>query len=91
MSAQVTAGHIRGAFQRYVELGAAATSMLGESYETVLNYIRTTTTKTGLRVQSTLIDKDYETGVKITDKQMASLAIEYCPTLPAWNYTIRPS
>jgi hypothetical protein len=61
-----------------------------ESYETVLNYICTTTTKTGLRVQSTLIDKEYETGVKITDKQMASLAIKYCPTLPAWNYTIRP-
>lgn len=61
-----------------------------ESYKTILNYIRTTTTKTGLRVQSTLIEKEYETGIRITDKQMASLAITHHPTLPALNYTIRP-
>jgi len=61
-----------------------------ESYETILNFIRTTTTKTGLRVQSTLVNKEYETGIKITVKQMASLSIEYSPSLPRWNYTIRP-
>lgn len=61
-----------------------------ESYETVLNFIRTTTTKTGLRVQSTLVDKHYETGITFTDKQMAALSIEYSPDLPKWNYTITP-
>jgi len=61
-----------------------------ESYETILNFIRTTTTKTGLRVQSTLVNKEYETGIRITDKQMASLSIEYDGSLPRWNYTIRP-
>ncbi len=61
-----------------------------ESYETILNFIRTTTTKTGLSVQSTLVDKNYETGITFTDKQMAILSIEYCPELPKWNYTIRP-
>jgi hypothetical protein len=61
-----------------------------ESYETILNFIRTTTTKTGLRVQSTLVKREYETGIKITVKQMASLSIEYSPSLPRWNYTIRP-
>ncbi len=61
-----------------------------ESYETILNFIATTTTKTGLRVQSTLSDKEYETGIKISGNQMASLSIEYSSTLPCWNYTIRP-
>ena len=62
-----------------------------ESYETVLNFIRTTKTETGLRVQSTLVNKNYETGFKVTNKQMASLSIDYAPTLPQWNYTIRPA
>ena len=61
-----------------------------ESLETVLNYIRTTKTSTGLRVHSALIDRMYTTGVKITDNQMASLALRYSPTLPQWTYTIRP-
>jgi hypothetical protein len=61
-----------------------------ESYETILNLIATTTTKTGLSVQSTLTEKEYKTGIKITKKQMASLSIEVSATLPRWNYTIRP-
>jgi len=61
-----------------------------ESYETILNFIGTTTTKTGLRVQSTLSQKEYKTGLKITKKQMTSLSIEVSATLPKWNYTIRP-
>ena len=61
-----------------------------ESYETILNFIGTTTTATGLRVQSTLVNRTYNTGIRITNKQMASLSIEYDPSLPRWNYTIRP-
>lgn len=61
-----------------------------DSYESILNFIRTTTTKTGLRVQSTLVNREYETGVRITKRQMASLSIEHSPLLPRWTYTIRP-
>ncbi len=61
-----------------------------ESYETILNYISTTATKTGLRVQSSLVNNAYETGIKISKKQMNSLAIEFDPALPQWNYTIKP-
>jgi len=61
-----------------------------ETYETILNLIATTATKTGLRVQSTLTEKEYKTGVKITKKQMTALSIEVSDTLPKWNYTIRP-
>ncbi len=61
-----------------------------ESYETILNFIRTTKTATGLRVQSTLVDREYKIGIRFTKKQMASLSVEYAPSLPRWNYTIRP-
>lgn len=61
-----------------------------ESYETVLNYIRTTTTNTGLKVKATLIKKDYPTGIKISDAEMKTLNIHSHRVLPKWNYTIEP-
>jgi hypothetical protein len=59
-------------------------------YETILNYIRTTRTKTGLRVKAYLVQKDYPTGVKITNEEMAELAVAPHKTQPARNYTISP-
>ena len=61
-----------------------------DSYETVLNYIRTTTTATGLRVKSYLVTTDYPTGVKTSDEEMAQLRISPHDTQPARNYTLRP-
>lgn len=61
-----------------------------ESYETILKYIRTTTTKTGLTVKASLIKKNYQTGIKISDATMKSLNIRADKLLPKWNYTIEP-
>lgn len=61
-----------------------------ESYETVLNYIRTTTTRTGLKVKASLVKKDYPTGIKISDAEMKTLNIRPHKVLPKWNYTIEP-
>ena len=41
-----------------------------DSYETILKYLRTTRTATGLRVRAHLVRKTYKTGVKVTDAQM---------------------
>ncbi len=60
------------------------------TYETILNYIRTTTTKTGLRVSAQLVERDYPKGVKISDEDFALIAIEKHKTQPKRNYTIRP-
>ena len=38
-----------------------------DSYETILKYLRTTRTATGLRVRAHLVRKTYKTGVKVTD------------------------
>jgi len=61
------------------------------SFETILNYIRTTKTRTGLRVTATLDPHAYATGVKITKAEMATVHLEPHATLPEWNYTLRPS
>jgi len=62
-----------------------------ESYEVVLKYIRTTKTTTGLRVQATLVRKEYPTGVRIKESEMANINMRRHSVLPQWNYTIRPS
>jgi len=60
------------------------------SYEVILDALRSTTTSTGLRVEATLMDTTYETGLSVTDKEMKLLMIEKHATCPSWNYTIRP-
>lgn len=60
------------------------------SYETILNYIRTTTTNSGLRVDATLVEGDFPIGVKIPDSDMSTLRLRPAAILPAWNYTLLP-
>jgi hypothetical protein len=60
------------------------------SYDTVLNYLRTTRTKTGLKVKAYLVRKDYHKGVRISKAEMKSLAITRHKTQPERNYTLRP-
>jgi len=62
-----------------------------QSYELILKYIRTTTTRTGLTVDATLNRKRYDTGKKISPQQHEELAIQRDEILPQWNYTIQPS
>ena len=61
-----------------------------DSYETILKYLRTTRTATGLRVRAHLVRKTYKTGIKVTDAQMGELRITPNSSLPKWNYTIEP-
>ena len=61
-----------------------------ESLDTVLNYLRSTTTQSGLSVRATQIETEYHKGIRIDDTTMRQLNIERHPTIPAWNYTIRP-
>lgn len=60
------------------------------SYETVLNYIRTTRTQTGLVVRAVLLPKKYEAGVKVSDEEMRELRLAGARVLPRWNYSFRP-
>ena len=61
-----------------------------DSYETIVNYIRTTKTTTGLTVKAYLVKKTYNTGVKVSDQQMEALSLHPHDTQPKRNYTLRP-
>ena len=61
-----------------------------DSYETILKYIRTTRTATGLRVRAKLLPKQYEKGVKVSDDEMELLQIRTRTSHPRWNYTLHP-
>jgi hypothetical protein len=62
-----------------------------ESYETIVNYIRTTENSSGLSVRARLIERNYEKGEKISRQHMEQLALTRHNVLPDWNYTLAPS
>jgi hypothetical protein len=61
------------------------------SYETVLKHLRTTKTKTGLRVSARINRKAFCTGERVADKEMETISIEREDVFPNWNYTIKSS
>lgn len=62
-----------------------------KSYETILKFIRTTTTSTGLIVTARLDRKNYPVGIKPSAARLRQLNLTPATFAPRWNYTIRPS
>ena len=60
------------------------------SHEVIVNLIAATTTREGLRVQCQLDTKSYPTGIRVSDKEMASINIQRDLFHGEWNYTISP-
>ena len=60
------------------------------SREVVVNLISSTTTNKGLRIQASLDEANYETGIKVTDEQLRSISIKPADFHGDWNYTIKP-
>lgn len=60
------------------------------SVQTIVELIANTTTNTGLVVRAALDNTNYETGIKVTDEQLAHLKIKRSHFHGEWNYTIRP-
>jgi hypothetical protein len=58
--------------------------------DTMLAFIRGTTTKGGLRVDADLDKEIYQKGRKVTNRQLRELAVSPHETCPSWNYTITP-
>ena len=56
----------------------------------VVELIGATTTSAGLKVECQLDEGIYEKGVKVSNAEMESLAIEGNTFHPEWNYTIKP-
>ena len=60
------------------------------TFETVLKYIRTTKTKTGLTVKARSVKKIYKTGKSVPNEVFKDIKIRQHEVFPDWNYTISP-
>jgi hypothetical protein len=59
-------------------------------HETVVQLIGSVRTRTGLTVKAALDTREYVTGTKVSDDEMALLSITHSTFHGDWNYTIRP-
>ena len=60
------------------------------SYEVIINLIASTKTAKGLDVECEIDDGIYETGIRITEKQMEEICIVGSSFHGEWNYSISP-
>lgn len=60
------------------------------SHDVVVNLIAKTTTQAGLKVKAALDKNTYETGIKVTDAELAKLKLTPAKFQGDWNYTISP-
>ena len=65
--------------------------MIFTSVELVKNLMANTTTKTGLTVDVSILDKVYATGRKAPTHFKEQMRVIFDEDLPQWNYTIPPS
>jgi len=61
------------------------------SHETIVNLIAATTTRKGLKVRAELDSRPYQKGIKVTDKEFATIRISRDKFHGEWNYSIAPS
>jgi hypothetical protein len=60
------------------------------SHEVIVQTIAATTTRTGLRVRAELDTSAYDTGIKVSDRQMDALPLTRHDWHGDWNCTLRP-
>lgn len=61
-----------------------------ECHETIVQLISNTTTDAGLTVRAALDLTEYETGIKVSDEELARVKLKRATFHGEWNYTIRP-
>ena len=60
------------------------------SREAIVSLIGGTTTRTGLTVSAALDTQRYETGIKVSDEELAIVQLMPHEFHGDWNYTIKP-
>jgi transposase len=61
------------------------------SYEVIVNLIAQTTTSTGLTVRAAVDTNHYETGVAVSDAELAKVKLTPAKFHGEWNYAIQPN
>ena len=57
----------------------------------VVNLIGSTKTKSGLHIEAALDSNAYDTGIEVTDEELAAVQMEKDKFHGEWNYTISPN
>ena len=60
------------------------------SFQTIVNLIAATTTRTGLKVHAELNTESYQSGIKVSDAELAQVKIRRDKFHGDWNYEIQP-
>jgi hypothetical protein len=60
------------------------------SFQTIVNLIASTTTRSGLTVGAEIDRNTYPTGIKVSDAQMRMLDITRSEFHGEWNYVLHP-
>jgi len=61
------------------------------SYQVIVNLIAHTSTQAGLGVRAALDTSRYETGIVVSDEELARVKINRAKFHGEWNYGIRPN
>ena len=60
------------------------------SYQTIVDLIAHTKTKTGLKIKAGLTRRRYPTGIEVQDSELAKLHLKPAAFHPDWNYSLLP-
>jgi len=60
------------------------------SHQAIVSLIAATTSRSGLKVKAELDSAHYNTGIKVSDQELAQLKLAPHPFHGDWNYTIKP-
>ncbi|MGH2374011.1 MAG: ISAzo13-like element transposase-related protein, partial [Actinomycetota bacterium] len=60
------------------------------THQVIVDLIGSTTTRRGLKVRAELDTATYETGTKVSERELAAIRIEAHAFHGEWNYTISP-
>jgi hypothetical protein len=69
----------------------ACKGVIFKNIEIVNHFIAKTKTSTGLKVFTSILDKTFETGRKVTDNFKKNMRIQFDKYLPQWNYVAVPA
>lgn len=74
----------------FPHLSRVCRGVIFDSVQTVKDLMATATTKTGLKVFSSIIYEAYQTGKKVPESFKQNMPIVFDEFLPKWNYTAQP-
>lgn len=74
----------------FLHLSRVCQGVIFDSVQMVQQLMAKATTRTGLQVFTTILDKTYKTGRKVAEDFKTNMTIVFDELLPQWNYTAKP-